>query len=158
VTCDPGELRTLFLFARIMRDWFPMAVHLLEGAFFANNVWREVVGQRERLLALGSLSAGLTHELNNPAAAAVRATAALRERAAGMRGKLRQIAAGPCAVPGRRRARPAGQHAAHAGQQDRAGAPAFQPPSETGSSSRSSPPSRWVRAPGWGWTSPGGSW
>ena len=32
---------------------------------------------------LGALSAGLTHELNNPAAAAVRATAALRERVAG---------------------------------------------------------------------------
>ena len=55
---------------------------------------REAVGQRERLLALGSLTAGLTHELNNPAAAAVRATASLRERVAGMRGKLRLIAAG----------------------------------------------------------------
>ena len=52
------------------------------------------VGQRERLLALGSLSAGLTHELNNPAAAAVRATAALRERVAGMRHKLGMIAGG----------------------------------------------------------------
>ena len=34
----------------------------------------DVTSERERLLALGSLSAGLTHELNNPAAAAVRAT------------------------------------------------------------------------------------
>src|SRR5208282_5716403 len=51
-------------------------------------------GQRERLLALGSLSAGLTHELNNPAAAAVRATASLRERIAGMRHKLGMIAGG----------------------------------------------------------------
>jgi signal transduction histidine kinase len=81
-------------FAQLMREWFPMSVHLLEGAFFANSAWQEVAGQRERLLALGSLSAGLTHELNNPAAAAVRATAALRERVAGMRGRLRQIAAG----------------------------------------------------------------
>jgi signal transduction histidine kinase len=81
-------------FAQLMREWFPMSVHLLEGAFFANNAWREIAGQRERLLALGSLSAGLTHELNNPAAAAVRATAALRERVAGMRGRLRQIASG----------------------------------------------------------------
>ncbi len=47
-----------------------------------------MTGQRERLLALGSLSAGLTHELNNPAAAAVRATSSLRERVAGMRHKL----------------------------------------------------------------------
>ena len=54
----------------------------------------EVTGQRERLLALGSLSAGLTHELNNPAAAAVRATAALRERVADMRRKLATIAGG----------------------------------------------------------------
>ena len=42
----------------------------------------------------GSLSAGLTHELNNPAAAAVRATAVLRERIAGMRHKLAMIADG----------------------------------------------------------------
>jgi signal transduction histidine kinase len=81
-------------FAQIMGEWFPMAVHLLEGLFIGGQRSREVVGQRERLLALGSLTAGLTHELNNPAAAAVRATAALRERVAAMRGKLRLIAGG----------------------------------------------------------------
>jgi signal transduction histidine kinase len=81
-------------FAELMNDWFPMAVHLLEGAFFGNKDWAQQIGQRERLLALGSLSAGLTHELNNPAAAAVRATAALRERVAGMRHKLGMIAGG----------------------------------------------------------------
>ncbi|MFJ9417978.1 ATP-binding protein [Streptomyces sp. NPDC101227] len=82
-------------FAAIMREWFPMAVHLLEGLFFGVKSAQEAVGQRERLLALGSLSAGLTHELNNPAAAAVRATSALRERVAGMRHKLGIIAARP---------------------------------------------------------------
>ncbi|MGW7573379.1 ATP-binding protein [Streptomyces sp. NPDC054765] len=82
-------------FAAIMREWFPMAVHLLEGLFFGAKSTQEAVGQRERLLALGSLSAGLTHELNNPATAAVRATSALRERVAGMRHKLGIIAAGP---------------------------------------------------------------
>ena len=81
-------------FAELMTEWFPMAVHLLEGAFFGNKNWAQAIGQRERLLALGSLSAGLTHELNNPAAAAVRATAALRERVAGMRHKLGMIASG----------------------------------------------------------------
>jgi signal transduction histidine kinase len=71
-----------------------MALHLLEGLFYGNQRTQEAVGQRERLLALGSLSAGLTHELNNPAAAAVRATSSLRDRVAGMRHKLAKIAGG----------------------------------------------------------------
>jgi signal transduction histidine kinase len=89
-------------FARLMNDWFPMAVHLLEGLVFGQKNAQEAIGQRERLLALGSLSAGLTHELNNPASAAVRATASLRERVAAMRRKLALIAAGhhtPAALP-----------------------------------------------------------
>jgi signal transduction histidine kinase len=81
-------------FASMMRDWFPMAVHMLEGLFFGIKNIQQQVGQRERLLALGSLSAGLTHELNNPAAAAVRATSSLRDRVAGMRHKLRLVASG----------------------------------------------------------------
>jgi len=79
-------------FTELMRAWFPMAVHLLEGAFFGGRRSQEMIGQRERLLALGTLSAGLTHELNNPASAAVSATAALRERVAGMRSKLGLLA------------------------------------------------------------------
>ena len=82
-------------YAQMMREWFPMAVHLLEGLFFGTQTAQQAIGQRERLLALGTLSAGLTHELNNPAAAAVRATSSLRERVAGMRHKLGMIAAGP---------------------------------------------------------------
>ena len=81
-------------FAQLMHDWFPMAVHLLEGLFFGQRSVQEAIGQRERLLALGSLSAGLTHELNNPASAAMSATAALRDRVAGMRHKLALIASG----------------------------------------------------------------
>jgi signal transduction histidine kinase len=72
--------------------WFPMAAHLLEGVFLGRRATDAIVGRRERLFALGSLSAGLTHELNNPAAAAVRATSALRERVAGMRQKLALLA------------------------------------------------------------------
>ena len=83
------------MFAQAMRDWFPMAVHMLEGLFYGIKSTNDAVNQRERLLALGSLSAGLTHELNNPASAAVRATAALRERVAGMRHKLAIIASLP---------------------------------------------------------------
>ncbi|EWM10526.1 ATP-binding protein [Kutzneria sp. 744] len=83
------------LFEQVMREWFPMALHMLEGLFFGMQNTQQAIGQRERLLALGSLSAGLTHELNNPAAAAIRATSTLRERVAGMRHKLGMIAAGP---------------------------------------------------------------
>ncbi|WP_210583956.1 ATP-binding protein [Streptomyces sp. GESEQ-35] len=85
----PGEA-----FSDFMQQWFPMAVHLLEGLFFGSKSTQRAIGQRERLLALGSLSAGLTHELNNPAAAAVRATATLRERVGKMRHKLAVIAQG----------------------------------------------------------------
>ncbi|HVV24903.1 MAG TPA: ATP-binding protein [Pseudonocardiaceae bacterium] len=66
--------------AQLMREWFPMPLHLLEGLFSGMRNTGEAIGQRERLMALGSLAAGLTHELNNPAAAAISATAALRER------------------------------------------------------------------------------
>lgn len=81
-------------FTEFMRQWFPMPLHLLEGLFFGQQRNRDAVAQRERLLALGSLSAGLTHELNNPAAAAVRATSSLRDRVAHMRRKLKMIAGG----------------------------------------------------------------
>ena len=81
-------------FAEIVEEWFPMALHLLEGLFVGALNTKQIVDQRERLLALGSLSAGLTHELNNPAAAAVRATDALRDRVAHMRQKLKMMANG----------------------------------------------------------------
>lgn len=84
-------------FGRVLREWFPMAAHLLEGLYAYAGVGgtREAVEQRERLLALGSLSAGLTHELNNPATAAVSATTGLRERVTGMREALAGIAHNP---------------------------------------------------------------
>jgi signal transduction histidine kinase len=81
-------------FGTMIREWFPMAIHLLEGLFLGMRNSQALVGERERLTALGSLAAGLMHELNNPAAAAVRATAALRQRVAGMRHKLGMLAGG----------------------------------------------------------------
>jgi signal transduction histidine kinase len=77
---------------RQFRRWFPMAAHLLEGVIVGGRNRESVIAPRERLLALGRLTAGLTHELNNPAAAASRATSALRERVAGMRHKLSILA------------------------------------------------------------------
>src|SRR5215813_8884239 len=81
------------VFAQLMRDWFPLAVHLLDGGFLYRKNVQELTGQRERLLALGTLSAGLTHELNTPAAAAVLATASLRDRISKMRRGLGAMAA-----------------------------------------------------------------
>jgi signal transduction histidine kinase len=79
-------------FGEQFRRWFPMAAHLLEGVIIGGRNRESVIAPRERLLALGRLTAGLTHELNNPAAAASRATASLRERVAGMRHKLAILA------------------------------------------------------------------
>jgi signal transduction histidine kinase len=81
-------------FHEVFHRWYPMAVHLLQGLFVGLANTNALVGQRERLLALGKLSAGLTHELNNPAAAASRAAETLRERLAGMRHKLAALAHG----------------------------------------------------------------
>ncbi|MBB2942606.1 signal transduction histidine kinase [Actinoplanes lutulentus] len=84
-------------FGRLMREWFPMAIHLLEGLALGIASSQAAIGERQRLAALGALSAGLMHELNNPAAAAARATGALRQRVAAMRMKLGKLAAGKVA-------------------------------------------------------------
>jgi signal transduction histidine kinase len=86
-------------FAEVFARWFPMAKHLLEGMVLGITRGNQAVSERERLLALGKLSAGLTHELNNPAAAAGRAADALRDKVAGMRHKLGMIADGKIAGP-----------------------------------------------------------
>lgn len=49
--------------------------------------------QREKLLSLGKLSAGLAHELNNPAAAIVRTSAELRKSLAKIPKKVQKLAA-----------------------------------------------------------------
>jgi signal transduction histidine kinase len=81
-------------FAELMRTWFPMAVHLLDGLYLGIRNSESVVRQREHLARLGTLSAGLAHELNNPAAAAVRATGQLRDQVARSRHKLKALADG----------------------------------------------------------------
>jgi signal transduction histidine kinase len=82
------------VFAKFMKDEFPMAVHLLDGIAVGTDRTRRIIDNREKLLALGQLSAGLTHQLNNPAAASVRAAAELRERIRSMRHKMLMLADG----------------------------------------------------------------
>ena len=95
-TTAPSSLLVLSAvdFSAFMHAEFPMAVHLLEGLYLGIRNSEATVRQREHLARLGTLSANLAHELNNPAAAAVRATGQLRERVAGMRHKLGMIAQG----------------------------------------------------------------
>ncbi len=73
---------------RAVKEWFPMAAHLLAGSQIQGYAARDTVARHERLVALGTVTAGLTHELNNPVAAVVSATARLRDMLAEMRDKV----------------------------------------------------------------------
>lgn len=55
---------------RLLDEWLPMAKHLLDGYVHTLEFIEVAVRERGRLISLGTLAAGLTHELNNPAAAA----------------------------------------------------------------------------------------
>ena len=76
------------------RTWFPMAAHLMVGAATQGREASDMIERHERLVALGAVTAGLTHELNNPVAAVTRAAATLRERLNGWYKELGTLAAG----------------------------------------------------------------
>ncbi|MGH3376791.1 MAG: cyclic nucleotide-binding domain-containing protein, partial [Actinoallomurus sp.] len=62
---------------RIWTTRFPLGLYLTEGVSRSARNFENMARQKEALVALGTLAAGLAHELNNPAAAAVRAVDAL---------------------------------------------------------------------------------
>jgi signal transduction histidine kinase len=74
--------RVLRVPAEFLRDriaqWFPLGGHLITGLYRTARSIESTARQRESLVALGTLAAGLAHEINNPAAAATRAVDALQ--------------------------------------------------------------------------------
>jgi signal transduction histidine kinase len=75
----PG--RVLRVPANLLREltarWFPFGGHLIDGVFHTARSIEATARQRGSLLTLGTLAAGLAHELNNPAAAATRSVEGL---------------------------------------------------------------------------------
>jgi signal transduction histidine kinase len=65
--------------SHMLESGFPIAAHLLAGLSRGARNTQALVGQQEKMAALGKLSAGLAHELNNPASAGRRAAGSLRE-------------------------------------------------------------------------------
>ena len=73
--------------------WFPLGGHLIAGLFHTARSIESTARQHGSLLTLGTLAAGLAHELNNPASAAGRAVDAVRESAGEVLTALRALAA-----------------------------------------------------------------
>jgi signal transduction histidine kinase len=75
--------RVLRMPAEVLRErmnaWFPFGGHLIEGLYRTARSIEATARQRQSLITLGTLAAGLAHEINNPAAAAVRAVDALED-------------------------------------------------------------------------------
>ena len=78
----------------LMERWLPLSVHLIRGVFGTARSIESTVRQRESLVTLGTLAAGLAHELNNPAAAAVRTVDAMAEACDSLLSSLGGLARG----------------------------------------------------------------
>jgi signal transduction histidine kinase len=90
----PG--RVLRVPAEVLRErsnaWFPFGGHLIQGLYHTARSIESTARQRESLVTLGTLAAGLAHEINNPATAASRAVDALEDASAALLGSLGRLA------------------------------------------------------------------
>jgi signal transduction histidine kinase len=77
-----------------LQAWFPFGVHLIAGLYRTARSIESTARQRDSLVTLGTLAAGLAHELNNPAAAAGRAVTALGEACESLLSSLGRLAEG----------------------------------------------------------------
>ena len=94
----PGPGRALRVptaaLGEFVRAWFPFSLHLIQGFFQTVRMIDALSRQREALIALGTLAAGLAHELNNPASAATRAVDELQATCDTLLRSLVQVAEG----------------------------------------------------------------
>ena len=88
--------RVLRVPAEVLRErvdaWFPFGRHLIEGLYHTGRSIESTARQRASLITLGTLAAGLAHEINNPAAAATRAADALETACWTLLSSLRRLA------------------------------------------------------------------
>ena len=89
--------RVLRIPAEVLRErvgtWFPLGGHLIEGLYRTARSIEATARQRQSLVTLGTLAAGLAHEINNPAAAAVRAVDDLEDACQALLTSVSQLAA-----------------------------------------------------------------
>jgi signal transduction histidine kinase len=63
--------------SRLVTEWFPFGKHIIDGLWQTVRGMETMARERDSLVSLGTMAAGLAHEINNPAAASVRAVEAL---------------------------------------------------------------------------------
>jgi signal transduction histidine kinase len=78
----------------MVNHWFPLAGHLIGGLHHTARSIESTVRQRDALVTLGTLAAGLAHEINNPAAAASRTVDELGECCTALLEALTRLARG----------------------------------------------------------------
>jgi signal transduction histidine kinase len=97
------EGRVLRVPATVLRTltdaWFPLGGHLINGVYGTARSIEATARQRQSLVTLGTLAAGLAHEINNPAAAATRAADALEAVCQTLITSLDRLAQGEISAP-----------------------------------------------------------